>query len=281
MAILSPFGSQPFATTLRVSTKTSNRFVFSYRNYVDSATFSEGATASEWLSALPLGNLKTPLLSEKARTDSDDEVDFDVDLGANKTISMIALLAHNLSSTAQWRIQISQKADLSTTVYDSDWQSAETQDTFGFIDTVFGRYIRINLSDVGNSDGYLQAGRLIVDAPWRPANNIQYEWRLRRVSRSTKRRSRGGQPWVDRLQDYDRLAFEVLAGDEDDMWSQAYEADRRLAQGGDCLVMVNPTNSSYRKEQSIYGSLRSQSSIIEETRGLWRKVFEIESAMGR
>ena len=278
--------------------------LISFRNYADDGTLSEGATGSEWLSSLPLSNLQTPLKSEKARTDSDLSVDFDIDLGRSKTISFVSLLGHNLTSTGTWRVRISNQSDFSTLLYDSGdvdiwpvteifgenpwggfvWNGKNITDdgNFGFLlldSSVYGRYVRINLDDSDNEDGYLEAGRLIIDSPWRPSKSFIYGAELTYINPSEKERSRGGQPWTDRLPQYRKATFEIRNLGEDEMFGQGYEMDRLLGIAKHCFIMLDPSNITHRHRWAFYGTIKEINPQVFDTYNKFSKQFEIEESL--
>lgn len=57
---------------------------------------------------------------------------------------------------------------------------------------IIGRYIQITLVDNTNSDGYLQAGRLLVGEYIEPAINVAYDADINIIDESVLNRSRGG-----------------------------------------------------------------------------------------
>lgn len=277
--------------------------LLSYNNFADDGTLSEVGSGNQWLSSLPLANLQNPLLSKVARTDSELVVDFDLDIGDRKTISFVALLKHNLTSAATWRVRISNVDTFATTVYDSGtidiWSRTETLGSspwgafpwdgkatpedgdFGFLifDAVFGRYVRIDIVDSGNPDGYIQAGRLIVDSPFRPTVNPSYGLQIGYVNPSNKRRSRGGQPWVDRLPQYRemRIPFEAIL--ESQAYGTLYEIDRQAGISGDVFVMLDPDDEINRHRQGFYGTIKNPTPISHDGPNSHSKSFVIEESL--
>lgn len=279
--------------------------LLSFDNFADSGTLTDsGVSGGEWLAGLPLSNLQDPLLSKVARTDSNLSVDFDLDIGSRKTLTFVALLNHNMTTNGTWRVRIGNDDTFASTLYDSGtidiWTQNETlgsspwgafpfngisnvdDGNFGFIllDTaVYARYIRIDLNDSGNSAGYIQAGRLIVDAPFRPAVNPVYGLSLGYVNPSTKRRSRGGQPWVDRLPQYRQMTIPFAAIRETQAYGSLYELDRQAGISGDVFVMLDPDDITNRHRQSFYGTVREPTSISHDAPDSYSKSFVIEESL--
>ena len=127
--------------------------------------------------------------------------------------------------------------------------------------SVFARYVRIELDDQDNPDGYLEAGRLIVSPAWQPTRNLTYGWTLRHIDESRRVRSRGGQLYVDLAPKRRRLEFTIPHLSEDEMFSRAYELDRDKGVGGDLLVIVDPDKPAHLHRQAIYGALAEVTGI--------------------
>lgn len=61
-----------------------------------------------------------------------------------------------------------------------------------FFDGIIYRYGRITITDTGNPDGYIQAGKIMVGKSWQPTINHDWGASRRRVKDSTITRTRGG-----------------------------------------------------------------------------------------
>ena len=93
---------------------------------------------------------------------------------------------------------------------------------------MIARYLRLELEDPSNPDGYLQAGRLVAGPAWQPRVNLQYGWSIEQVDDSRTVRSRGGQSYVDVQPKYRRLRFGFDFLERDEVFGHAYELERRL-----------------------------------------------------
>jgi hypothetical protein len=262
--------------------------IIAARNRADDGTLSSGS----WAATLPLGNLQDRQLTKVARTTDMAPAStwFEADLGAGRTVSLVALLRHNLTQGGRWRIRLSDVADFATSLFDSGWRDVwpeitpfgqglwgefvwggkldpEDAGTYGIgayhvlPTSVFARYVRIELDDQDNPDGYLEAGRLIVSPAWQPTRNLTYGWTLRHIDESRRVRSRGGQLYVDLAPKRRRLEFTIPHLSEDEMFSRAYELDRDKGVGGDLLVIVDPDKPAHLHRQAIYGALAEVTGI--------------------
>lgn len=176
--------------------------IIGWPNLADTATLSGGS----WLAALGLAKLQTDALSAVARSTTDANADtiINVDHGAAKAVSIVALTAHNLRSAATWRIRGSAASDMSGAVYDSgtiscwpvQWPTgllpaghpnASTRlltdaqinalnpprDVVHVLATeATARYWRIELFDSTNADTYVQIGRLTMAPRYTPSNTM-------------------------------------------------------------------------------------------------------------
>lgn len=156
----------------------------------DGVTLSGGS----WEADLPLTNVQDRLLQKTARsTDASiSSTKFDIDLLKSTSVQSLILVNHNLDEDALIRIKLSDDATFTTSDYDSGWvnvyksvfsvDSVEWEnDNFWFgrlasgdlagyslnyihlLDVPYSnRYIRVEIDDTANSDGYVDIGRLWV-----------------------------------------------------------------------------------------------------------------------
>jgi hypothetical protein len=282
----------------------SDTLLFSFKNYADSGVYSElNASPQDWTDELPLSNLADRQLTKVARS-TNLQPDFIIDLTRKQSITFFALLAHNITTAGTWRVRVSNAPDFSTIIYDSGvidlwpvtqafgslpwggfvwdgkFESDDANNGILTLDTsVFGRYILVNLSDPSNIDAYLEAGRFIIDAPWRPTRSVRYGWGVQWSQRSGKSRSRGGQVWSDVQAEYRTLTFDLAGMSEDEMYGQSYEIDRIKGITGDVFVMVDPLDSVNRHKYSIYGTQASANSLIQRTHKDFAHPFAIEESL--
>lgn len=280
--------------------------LIAYRNEVDVATFSGGV----WAAGLPVENLADPQPTRVARTNSADPVETTttLDFGSAMPIRFVALVRHNLTQTATWRIRLDDDAAMTTPLHDSgaiavwpsiapfgvglwgefNWGgrlSPEEAGTYGItaiqvLDTpVRARYMRLDMDDAGNPTGYVQAGRLVAGPAWQPSINLQLGWSIEQVDPSQKARSRGGQTYVDVQPRYRRLRFTVDFLGRDEMFGNAYELERLKGVGGDLLVMIDPDDLQHRHRHTVYGQLAESAPITNPVLGRFAKSFVIEELL--
>ncbi len=261
----------------------------------DGATFSGGS----WVSGLPLDNLKSTDVQEVARSTSASTAHtrFRVDLGTTRPsmLSMFGLLNHNGTTSAKWRIVVTNDASdadpaqrqldtglmklwVPTVVFGSmpwgmfPWDGVDPAaypgGTIAFYiaeKPVFGRYIWVYIEDAANPAGYFQAGRFLAGQAWSPETNVSYGASIQWVDPSEVSRTRGGRRIVVERPRYRifRLRFETLTKAE--AFGQAFEIDRQLGVSGDFLLVLDPEESGeVRFRQTIYAA-KAENAPIEAT----------------
>jgi hypothetical protein len=198
-----------------------------YSNLADIATLSGG----DWLATMPRDNLLTDPIGLHARTvdDATASTQFDIDFGGAQGVRLFALVSHNLSASATYRLRGSDTAGVFTTpLYDSGttsaWAasytaSAEPWESDGFWDSIVtwsgadggtpnlihvlaaetaARYWRLEIADTTNADGYVEAGRLFVGPAFAPAVNFDWGAAIGYADESTVEMVYGGTEYFDR-----------------------------------------------------------------------------------
>lgn len=155
---------------------------------VSAATVSGGS----WQASLPVTNVADRRITRVARSTSAATANtvIDIDCGSAKSMRGFGLINHNLQSIATWRVKASLSGIGSTDVLDTGsinaLQMSLSPDVLTWEDTgwwegigdgwlrnmnpvmyvhsgqITARYVRIEISDATNPDGYVQVGRAIV-----------------------------------------------------------------------------------------------------------------------
>lgn len=279
----------------------SNNMIISSTNYSDGGTL----TVDDEVATLPATNLQDQQIVKIWRN-TQTSAQIDVDFGQQRIIDFMALIRHNISQTGTIRWRLSAVSDFSTTVYDSGtidaWPIVEefgtlpwgvfqwggrlnpevaaeyTISSFDVLTTaVQARYLRIDISDSLNADGYLQAGRLIAGPSYRPsvnyANGVQFEF----VDESRITKSRGGQTFVDEVERYRVMRFELINLPENEMFGNVFNSiDRLRGVSKDILVIPQPAKSSTWITQNIYGRIRQTQPITNSALTYYGRMIEVE-----
>lgn len=175
-----------------------------WHNLIDAATVSGGS----WGASTPVTNVQTEELSEYARSSTDSATDtvIDADFGSASTVYAVAIVAHNLSSAATINIKLGTSAgatDVYTTGAVNAWSITKPDRMTGLHFMAFhvlpvaksARYLRINVSDESNPDGYVQIGRVFVAGAGIKAKAVHDTYRDGLVDLSTTDRADGGAKW--------------------------------------------------------------------------------------
>lgn len=179
----------------------SARAMFGHPIHSDAGTLSGG----DWEEARPLTYMQDRDTGKRARSTNDGTTatQFLLDLGADPNdwlVGVIAIVGHNLSTSALVQITGSDESDLSPAVYESGWvdayreiypwgilrpgepgyangRPADTQPTgipfIQYVPDVACRYWLFEFDDTLNPDGWLEIGRLIVASRYQPSGNFQ------------------------------------------------------------------------------------------------------------
>lgn len=170
-------------------------------NYIGEAALSGGS----WEADLPLAHIQNAVFAVRARsTDlSSTSTRLDIALPRLRPVGAVAIAAHNLSSTAQWRIRVYADSAGTELLYDSaslpawpalyqstdlEWEydnywlgTLGEEDRKDFTPLAYhvfnaqiGRTISIEIDDANNSDGYIEIGRVLSANVWQPTYNAAY-----------------------------------------------------------------------------------------------------------
>jgi hypothetical protein len=173
--------------------------VIGYRNRVDDATLSGGS----FIAAAPVTNLQDKRITRVARSSdaATTSTRIDIDLGSSLACQAFALINHNLGASATWTItagtssgasdtysgsaravvQMSTSPDLLTWGESGFWEGTGDEWVRNTHPVIYvhtsqlsARYWRIQITDTGNADGYVQVGRIYIGPVLIPAKNDSY-----------------------------------------------------------------------------------------------------------
>jgi hypothetical protein len=275
--------------------------IISSTNYSDSGTI----TVDNAVGTLPITNLQDRQIVKIWRN-TQTTAQIDVDFGQGRIVDFAALIKHTISQTGKIRWRLSNASDFSSTVYDSGlidaWPIVEefgtlpwgvfswggylnitvaaqyTISTFAVLSSpVQARYLRIDISDPDNTDGYIQAGRLIAGPAYKPsinyANGVEFEF----VDDSRITKSRGGQTFVDEIERFRRIRFELINLPENEMFQNVFNAiDRLRGVAQDILIIPQPDEPTTWITQNIYGRITQTSPIVNSALNFYGRQIEVE-----
>lgn len=155
--------------------------------------------------------------------------------------------------------------DPTEVAYDSGWLNASVAPSIG--QTVHlptsiprARYLRCDIEDPTNPDGFINVPLAYAGALWEPTHGIDWPSTLETQVGEQVLEARGGQEYVEPLyrQRVKNLVLSALKDDE--VWAYQQELDRVAATGENVLLLPDRT-SPYLNMEAIFGVLKSQSPL--------------------
>lgn len=273
--------------------------VFIGINRIDEATLSGGSWPT-----LMLTNLQDRRLSRVARSASVLEAAtlIDIDLGSVRALRAVALINHNLTADATWRVTVGSSAG-GADVYDTGWQGAwamtfdsemiewEADNWWGGIaDSDYlrhpwivcapmfayysGRYVRIEISDTANPDSYVQIGRVFVGGGFVPRYNANVNIAEGWNDGTTITTGPSGVEFIDE-QRRSRFARFSLPRLELEDFKRVFELQRRLGIGSEVLFLPNTYSLQDAQRRGFLGRLRELNALESVTTNVRSVSFHI------
>lgn len=259
---------------------------------IEAATIAAGPEAANF----PVANLFTAHPWERWRSAGLAGVHVEIDLGAAPSpgINFLAAVSHNMSGAAtwRWRAAASQAALTASPAWDSTavspWPVTGRPAGYSHLDSYLWlggpggagaqshRWWRVDFSDAGNADGFIELGRIYVAAAWQPSRNVQYGWGAGWTDPSPRQRTLGGQLHAEELGRWRELRFQLRWLSEDEMYENAYELARTRGTSGDVIVVRNPAATKHLHRQSVYGVMRELAPIVNARHRLFETSYAIE-----
>jgi hypothetical protein len=276
--------------------------LLAFPNQGDISTLSGGS----WQT--PLTNLQDYRLSRVARSSDTTtaHTQFNVDMGKDRKIQVVAMISHNLSSSGTWRVLMGDDPTFVVNTYDSGWQAAwPVVYNYGVLEweddnwwdgqisaddranypgvlldvlpqIVLARYIQVLINDTTNAAGYVQFGRLFVAPSWTPADNMQYGASMNWETDTTVARSLGGTPYFARRNPRRVDKFTLAYLSDDEAKAKVFEMQRSLGLDSEVLVCWDPTDAINQLRQTYAGRLRTLNPVTTVFTGINSNAFEIE-----
>ena len=249
-------------------------------NLIDGATLSGGS----WTAGLPVANVQNRLLGKVARSTNAlvGSTKFTATFPAPVRADSIALVAHNLSETALFRI--------TATGYDSGWQAAWAPLPSSYFDWEDDRWwgglpsadiIRlftptaiwmlpkltesstwtVEINDAGNPNGYVQIGRVFLGKRFQPVNNMSYGASIGFETGTTVEEAQSGAEYFDRRNGYRVARFTLEYLSQDEAMGSVLPLQRNAGIDGEVLFITDPDDLEWRVQNAFLGRMRSLSPI--------------------
>ena len=230
--------------------------VLGHTNRIDAASLSGGS----WNASYPLANLKTRYLQQKARSSNalTGSTVINLDLGAARSIGVVALIAHNLTAdNATVRIQGANNAGQSPTLYDSEalpvYQGTDYALTFP---EASARYWRISMADTGNTAGYVTLGRIFIGSRFKPTWGASFGSAIGIGSNSVVKQASGGNKFARKRATWRtwKMDFNYLSD------AEGYGALLAILRAHDITeefyVIIDAADTLYRGERHMLCSVK-------------------------
>lgn len=214
------------------------------------------------VSSMPASNLQDPS-RKKIRCLNLVNQELKLTWSSARVLSGLALLRHNFTSSATWRVRIYDDAAATSLVYDSDVQLTNPAKVLGdlvwgidplgaslftdwayafstlWFEPVAGMVMIITLNDPINPAGYLEASRLFTGAYFEPIDGPSYGLKLGWRESTTQSRTAGASIRSDPSEPYRALSINLDWLDEGDR-AKLTEIGRRVGLRKDIFLSVYP-----------------------------------------
>ena len=248
------------------------------------ATTAGTYSGGSWLAALPVANVGDPALAKVARsTDATiGSTKIRLDQGSARALRAFALVNHNLSAAAQWRVLLGTTSGGSE-VYAgtlADWLQATGFEAGltarGMEDGEYlrdgthalivlpafytARHVTIEITDTANANGYVQVGRIFVGGGFVPTINASYGLQHGWKDLSTKEQAESGADWVTARRRMKKAQF-VLDGTTEAEGEQLYEMQRVIGTIDEALYVPDLVQIGVSQRYGFLGSIAEMSAI--------------------
>jgi hypothetical protein len=144
---------------------------------------------------------------------------------------------------------------------------------------VSAKFIKIDIQDTA-SPSYFEVGRVVVGKAWKPSRNMSRGWTLTYKDPSKITRSLGGQTYVDTLNKYRSVKFNLKYLTEEEIFENALELDRTKGSSGDVLIYTDTKAPAHKLfKQTIYGRIAKISPMKHNIDGYWSRSYTIEELL--
>lgn len=263
-----------------------------YQNRIDECTLTLGS----WSAGLPRANLQSRQLSKVARTADDALAStlFLAAMTAQRPISVVALVRTNLSRAALFRVRIYTDAGLTDEQYDSGWTDAFALWTWAFgtipwedphfwdgkpteddLDGYFprdvihvldyrrlGKYVKVEINDTANADGYVEIGRAFIGDGWQPEYNMPYgSTGIQHADLSGVVAALGGAEFFAERDLVRTLRFELQYLSSAEAMQRVFDMQRISKTVNEVVVVFDPEDVPGAQRQAFLGRLQQLDAI--------------------
>lgn len=245
-----------------------SNMLIGFNNYSDddAVAFSGGS----W--SLALTKLAGPVVTDRARSAdlSLTNTQFKVDLGASRSIKLIALTHTNFTSAALYKITWYSDA-FTTAVGNTGWLAvpgypADDPDFIGaavwhiFADAISYRYWKFEIDDNANADAYVEMGRLFMPEELNMSRNPDVNVPDEMIPNTPRQNALGGTGYFNRRKPVRKLTFGYDLLDDTD--APKIRRLRKICNLNKQIVIVpDPDDTSNFNDRNFVATLSSMPAI--------------------
>lgn len=276
---------------------------------IPTAAYTPALSGGSWASALPLANLKDRALGTYAQSSNAlaASTTFDIDLGTARELRVFAIPDHNFSFAATIQVLVDNENSFASpnladtgalavwpryypvgvlpTTHESYSDGKLTAEAaaglrvgwwYALPAAVSGRYVRVIITDTGNSAGYVRLNRFICAPAWQPALNMSYGGAITWVTDTEAVNALGGSTWFDRRTPRRSLTLTLDALTPAQAMAWPFELQRILGIDGELFFVYDPGDSDLLlKQRSFLATLRQLNAIEYPYYDRQRTAFEL------
>jgi hypothetical protein len=261
--------------------------------YGDQAV-SASLTGGSW-TPQPLTNLQLPDINTVARSTNTltTSTTFDADFATPglPTIGGVVLGPTNIqrlgSPAATWRLRFYQNSGLSPVLLDTGQMSIPTIDPelplyLSYVPTTVlttAGYIRVDVTDTGNPDGYIEIGRFLVMPSWSPAANYSEDNSFSIEPITDMVESLGGQRfyWARAIKRRLSVSFPFLTTTE--IFSNVLSISLKSGISNQVFVIPDTADSTYAERRNFLCTMARAPAIRQLLVDLGSTAFEFEEVL--
>lgn len=234
-------------------------------------------SGGSWQSDLPLTNLQDRRLHRVARSTDvlAASTQFDIDLGVARDLRVFAILVLNATSAATVRVRLSNVAsDFATPVYDSTavailptGLTAEQLEGMNVWKTIVAsadqaaRYVRVEIADTSNPDGYVDVARVVIASGWQPSINMAQGASVGLESATVREETDGGAAVFTEKATRRTLQFTIPNISQDEAFGSAFDMQRIVGLAGQIHFVFDPDDTTHMHRRAMLCTLRRLTAI--------------------
>lgn len=267
--------------------------IFGWPIYSDvGVTYTPTLSGGTWSSSLPLTNLQDRRLAKVARSSNATAAatQFDVDLGVARTVGLVAIPKHTMTSAGTVRVRGYTSAGHAGNVYDSGtltpWPAGLTAEDVNGLNIPFvvlpatsARYWWVELTDTANPAGYVDVARLVIAGAYTPAINMSYGAALGLETETSRTVTDGGAALYN-----ERPVRRIVTGVLDHLTdaeglASFLRMQHQLGTAGQLFFMWDSADTTYKWTRSFLAVHRTLSALeqpyVSRHRGAFQLVEEL------